>query len=49
MVAARDTILSVRLKPAEREELNQLAEDLDIAPSALVRLWALEKLRSLRD
>jgi hypothetical protein len=45
----RGTVVSVRLSAEEHGLLQQAAEDANLPASTLMRIWALDRLRSARD
>ena len=47
-VRARDTSLTVNLKPAEVEHLKKVARSKGLTETAVVRQWILERLHGVR-
>lgn len=43
----RSVVLSVRLSEAEHEEIEQLAHEMDVPVSALLRGWVLQGLTNV--
>lgn len=43
------TVMTIRIAPSLKEELQNIARSYDISTSSLVRLWIVEKLRSLQQ
>jgi len=43
----KNEILTVRVAPALKRELTKVADCYDISPSSLVRMWVVEKLRTV--
>lgn len=44
----RPAVVSVRLSSTEHEQIRQAAEEANLPVSTLLRLWALDRLRSER-
>lgn len=42
------TVMTIRIAPSLKEEVQKVARSYDISTSSLVRLWIVEKLRSLQ-
>ena len=43
------TIMTVRIAPSLKEQLEKVAQSYDISTSSLVRMWIVDKLRSLHQ
>ena len=42
-------IMTVRIAPSLKEQLEKVAQSYDISTSSLVRMWIVDKLRSLHQ
>ena len=43
----RKTVMTIRIAPSLKERVEQVARSYDISTSSLVRMWIVDKLRSL--
>jgi hypothetical protein len=43
----RKTVMTIRIAPSLKEKIEQVARSYDISTSSLVRMWIVDKLRSL--
>ncbi len=43
----RKTVMTIRIAPSLKEKVEQVAYSYDISTSSLIRMWIVEKLRSL--
>ena len=43
----RKTVTTIRITPSLKDRLEQVARSYDISTSSLVRMWIVDKLRSL--
>ena len=43
------TVMTVRIAPSLKEEVEKVARSYDISTSSLVRMWIVDKLRSLQQ
>jgi len=46
-VGERKTVMTIRIAPSLKDRLEQVARSYDISTSSLVRMWIVDKLRSL--
>ena len=45
----RKTVMTIRIAPSLKERVEQVARSYDISTSSLVRMWIVDKLRSLES
>jgi len=45
----RKTVMTIRIAPSLKEKVEQVARSYDISTSSLVRMWIVDKLRSLEN
>lgn len=43
----RKTVMTIRIAPSLKEKVEEVARSYDISTSSLVRMWIVDKLRSL--
>lgn len=43
------TIMTIRIAPSLKEQVEKVADSYDISTSSLVRMWIVDKLRSLHQ
>jgi len=43
----RKTVMTIRIAPSLKEKVEQVARSYDISTSSLVRMWIVDRLRSL--
>lgn len=42
------TVMTIRIAPSLKEQVEKVAQSYDISTSSLVRMWIVDKLRSLQ-
>ena len=45
----RKTVMTIRIAPSLKEKVEQVARNYDISTSSLVRMWIVDRLRSLEN
>ena len=43
----KKTVMTIRIAPSLKEEVEKVAQSYDISTSSLVRMWIVDKLRAL--
>ncbi len=46
-VGEKKTVMTIRIAPTLREEVEKVAQSYDISASSLVRMWIVDQLRAL--
>lgn len=44
----KEEVLTIRLQPGLKEKMEKLAQDYGLNVSTMVRLWVIDKMRSLK-